>query len=70
MNGSILEFKHNLHGTRYGGKIYVDGGKEFFFHKNDLSNCTIYQLKEGDVVEFDIGSYEGRTQATNVRMKY
>ena len=46
-----------------GNIYYIDGsfghingadGKEYFFSKNDLKNCTIYQLTEGDYVEFEI----------------
>ena len=46
-----------------GNIYYIDGsfghingadGKEYFFRKNDLKNCTIYHLTEGDYVEFEI----------------
>lgn len=50
MIGSVYALKYD---KNY-GFIYVDGGKQYFFHKNELKNCTMYQLNEGDVVEFDI----------------
>lgn len=35
------------------GIINGADGKEYFFHKTSLLNCTIYQLSEGDYVSFD-----------------
>lgn len=35
------------------GFINGHDNEEYFFHKSDLLNCTIYNLYEGDLVEFD-----------------
>lgn len=36
------------------GYINGDDSAVYFFHKNDLLNCTIYQLNDGDYVEFEV----------------
>ena len=36
------------------GYINGDDSTVYFFHKNDLLNCTIYQLNDGDYVEFEV----------------
>lgn len=66
MIGSVYALKYD---KNY-GFIYVDGGEQYFFHRNELRNCTMYQLTEGDVVEFDTKEYNGKIQAANVRKKY
>jgi len=67
MIGYISTIRDNSYGF-----ISVDhDDKEYFFHKSALTNCTIFQLAEGDVVEFTTGkSHDGRDRATNVRKKY
>lgn len=63
--GSIHELNNSS------GRIYVDGDRAYFFHKNDLTNCNIRNLVEGDVMEFNIEEDEiGRKKAINVRKKY
>lgn len=50
------------------GFISMEDGQSFFFHKNELVNCNIRQLEEGDAVEFEIGTgNNGRECAVNVR---
>jgi len=49
MNGSVYFIKPEGYG-------YINGtdGKEYFFHKTELTNCNIRQLDEGDFLEFDV----------------
>lgn len=55
--------------TKY-GFINGDDGTQYFFHKSELTNCTIYQLKEGDRVEFQLrNGGDGKIQAVKVRKK-
>lgn len=70
MIGSVHEITYPGGQTRHYGFIYVDGGSQYFFHRNDLTNCTMYQLEEGDVVEFNATINEGRLKAVNVRKVY
>lgn len=53
------------------GVINGDDDKEYFFHKTALSNCTIYQLSEGDRVEFQVVAEpeQTRDRAVQVRKK-
>ena len=39
---------------KHHGFINGQDSQTYFFYKDDLINCTIYQLFEGDLVEFDI----------------
>ena len=39
----------------------------YFFHKNNLLNCTIYNLFEGDLVEFDSTKNDRGLKAVNIR---
>ncbi len=48
MKGYVLEKRGSY------GFISTDQGEEFFFHKEQLKNCTFRQLEEGDPVEFEI----------------
>ena len=42
------------------GFIRTKGEKEVFFHRTDLENAKFEELKEGDVVKFNIvESYKG-----------
>ena len=52
MLGNIDELKENYNGNKTFGFIYANGDR-YFFHKSALRNCTIFQLDEGDAVEFD-----------------
>lgn len=64
MNGSVYYIKPEGYGFITG----VDG-KDYFFHKSDLSNCNIRQLDEGDFLEFDIECQPMRNcdKATKIR---
>ena len=51
------------------GFITVDGeegGKDLFFHKNELQNVKFEELKEGDRVSFDKTDSPKGPNATNV----
>lgn len=67
MRGSIYFIKNYSYGF-----ITVDSGPDtVFFHKNDLINCSIRQLKEGDVVEFEMTSgRDSKPAAAKVRKVY
>lgn len=64
MKGNIYEIKNNSYGFISVENTY----EQVFFHKNDLTNCTLRQLEEGDDVEFDmVLGRDGRPAANNVR---
>jgi cold shock CspA family protein len=63
MRGNIYEIKNNA----FGFITAAETSETVFFHKNDLTNCTIYQLEEGDTVEFDLQSSSKGLYAVNVR---
>lgn len=67
MRGSIYFIQNNSYGF-----ITVDSDPDtVFFHKNDLINCSIRQLEEGDVVEFEMTSgRDGKPAAAKVRKVY
>lgn len=43
-----------------------DGGKDVFFHGNDVANGGYENLQEGDNVTFDMGESPKGPKATNV----
>lgn len=49
------------------GFINGHDNEEYFFHKSDLLNCTIYNLYEGDLVEFDCTKNDCRLKAIKIR---
>lgn len=50
------------------GFIAIEGQeKDLFFHANDLQDITFNDLKEGDVVTFEIEEGDKGPNATNVR---
>jgi CspA family cold shock protein len=50
------------------GFIQTEEGKELFFHQNDLRGVNYSSLKEGQAVEFEVGSNrDGRPQAVQVK---
>lgn len=69
MKGNIYEIINNSYGF-----ISVQTGKpkeRVFFHKNDLTNCSIRQLDDGDAVEFEIvDGRNGLPKAVKVRKIY
>jgi len=49
------------------GFIAIEGkDKDLFFHSNELKGVTFEDLKEGDVVQFEITASEKGDNATNV----
>ena len=52
MNGNITSIHINDRGSQDYGFILGENGDDHFFHKNNLINCSMSQLQEGDPVEF------------------
>lgn len=52
------------------GFIVVDGaqegGKDLFFHSNELKNVKFEELREGDKVTFDVAEGQKGPNAVNV----
>ena len=52
------------------GFIKIDGapagGKDLFFHSNELKNISFDQLMEGDKVSFEVGNSPKGPNAVNV----
>ena len=49
------------------GFIEVEGKKEnIFFHMNELQNADFDQLKEGDILEFEIADGKKGENAINI----
>ena len=71
MKGSILYIGKNPYGTKTYGLIYGEDGNEYHFRRDDLTNCTIYQLEDGDAVEFDCRTApnQKRDSAISVRKR-
>lgn len=50
------------------GFILTEEGKDIFLHRNDLQGVEYSSLKEGQEVEYEIGTgRDGRQQATKVK---
>ena len=62
MNGSIKK----LTDKGYGFIAQDDGGKDLFFHSNELNGVAYDQLKEGDPVSFEVTESPKGLNATNV----
>ena len=54
---------------KHHGFINGQDSKIYFFHKDDLTNCTIYQLNDGDYVEFEIVKQEFRKNDKAIRIR-
>ena len=52
MKGNITTICSNAKGYRTYGFVTGEDNQEYFFHKSNLTNCSISQLQEGDPVEF------------------
>ena len=65
MEGTIKKVMRD----KFFGFIAVDGGKDVFFHKNDVENLDegFSDLAEGDKVEFEIGQSPKGAKAIHVR---
>lgn len=72
MNGNIISLCTNGRRQRTYGFILGEDHKEYFFHKNDLINCSMVRIQEGDSVEFVLMPDQrkpGKMVATNVRKR-
>lgn len=52
MNGNITSICTNYSGNKTYGFILGEDGRNYFFHRSCLINCSITRLQEGDPVEF------------------
>ena len=50
----------------YGFITREDGGKDLFFHSNELKNVQFDELKQGDKVTFEVTESPKGPNATNV----
>ena len=64
MNGTIKK----LTDKGYGFIAQDDGGKDLFFHSNELNGVAYDQLKEGDAVSFEVTESPKGLNATNVTL--
>lgn len=63
MKGNVFSIKNSTYGF-----IFMEDGETCFFHKNDLKNCSIRQIEEGDYLEFDVvPGKDGGLKAKNIR---
>ena len=72
VNGHITSLCTNNRGNRTYGFILGENHQDYFFHKNDLINCSMSQLQEGDSVEFEPEANRNdpsRLAAKDVRMR-
>lgn len=67
--GNIQCIKHNQQGTKTYGFILGEDSEDYFFHKTSLQNCTIFQLEDGDSVEFDPEIANNSRRAINIRKR-
>ena len=55
-----------LNDKKFGFITPNDGGKDLFFHANDLVDARFEDLREGDSVTFDTKNTEKGPAATNI----
>jgi CspA family cold shock protein len=55
-----------LNEKKFGFISPEDGGKDLFFHVNDLVNVDFNDLREGDTVTFEVKDTPKGPAATNV----
>lgn len=68
MLGNISEIYNN----KKAGLIFAGRDSTYYFNAKDIENCTIFQMEEGDQVEFDIIPKNPGTKydrAINIRKK-
>jgi len=53
--------------TKGYGFIEVEGSKDVFLHVSALQEAGISELREGEIIEFEIGSNQGKENAINVK---
>ena len=53
--------------TKGYGFIEVDGGKDVFLHVSALQEAGISELREGEEIEFEMGSNQGKENAINIK---
>ena len=53
--------------TKGYGFIEVEGSKDVFLHVSALQEAGISELQEGEIIEFEIGSNQGKENAINVK---
>ena len=64
MNGKIKK----LTDKGFGFITQEDGGKDFFFHSNELVGVTYDELREGDEVTFEVTESPKGLNATQVSL--
>jgi len=58
-----------LIGDKRYGFIQTEEGKELFFHRNELQGVDYSSLKEGQEVEYEVGTGRGgRPEAVKVKL--
>ena len=69
MKGNISRIIDNSYGFIETDSSSYNNG--FFFHKSNFENCDIYDVQEGDCVEFElVPGRDGREQAIHIRKLY
>lgn len=64
INGLIARLADDRYG--YGFISPVDGGKDVFFHNNELKDMSFNNLREGDCVNFDVEAGPKGPAAVNI----
>lgn len=66
MEGTVKFFN----GTKGFGFITVNGGEDIFFHQSNVKETGFRdQLKQGDLVEFDVKTEQKGKRAINISRK-
>lgn len=64
MKGTIKKLNEN----GFGFIAPEEGGKDVFFHANDVANQGFKDLNEGDTVSFEMGESPKGPKATDVQL--
>ncbi len=62
MNGTIKK----LTDKNFGFITSEEGGKDIFFHANELAGVSFEELKEGDAVTFEVADSEKGPKAVKI----